>query len=65
MPDFKTIADFRKDNGPAIRDVCRQFIVLCRRIHLLDDAIQVLWVVLEKWQQSDIANNRRPHVTPN
>ncbi len=38
MPDFKTIADFRKDNGPAIRDVCRQFVVLCRRIHLLDDA---------------------------
>ena len=38
MPDFKTIADFRKDNGPAIRDVCRQFVVLCRRIHLLDNA---------------------------
>jgi transposase len=27
-PDFKTIADFRKDNGPAIRAACRQFIVL-------------------------------------
>jgi hypothetical protein len=27
MPDFKTIADFRKDNGPAIRSVCREFIV--------------------------------------
>jgi transposase len=24
MPDFKTIADFRKDNGPAIRATCRQ-----------------------------------------
>jgi Transposase domain (DUF772) len=32
MPDFKTIANFRKDNGPAIRKVCRQFIVLCRRL---------------------------------
>ncbi len=32
MPDFKTIANFRKDNGPAIRGVCRQFIVLCRRL---------------------------------
>ena len=31
MPDFKTIANFRKDNGQAIRQVCRQFIVLCRR----------------------------------
>jgi transposase len=27
-PDFKTIADFRKDNGPAIRKVCQQFVVL-------------------------------------
>jgi transposase len=26
MPDFKTIADFRKDNGNAIRGVCREFI---------------------------------------
>jgi len=38
MPDFKTIADFRKDNGLAIRKVCRQFVELCRRIHLLDHA---------------------------
>jgi len=37
-PDFKTIADFRKDNGPAIRNVCRQFVALCRDINLLDDA---------------------------
>jgi transposase len=29
MPDFKTIADFRKDNGEAIRKVCREFVVLC------------------------------------
>jgi transposase len=28
-PDFKTIADFRKDNGEAIRLVCREFVVLC------------------------------------
>src|SRR6201998_2618846 len=27
MPDFKTIADFRKDNGEAIRRVCREFVV--------------------------------------
>ena len=32
MPDFKTIANFRKDNGKAIRQVCRQFIVLCRQL---------------------------------
>ena len=35
-PDFKTIADFRRDNGPAIRKVCARFIALCRGIHLLD-----------------------------
>jgi transposase len=39
MPDFKTIADFRKDNGPAIRAVCREFIVLCRRLELFAEAI--------------------------
>ena len=38
-PDFKTIADFRKDNGPAIRKVCRQFVALCRDIDLLDASI--------------------------
>ena len=37
-PDFKTIADFRKVNRPAIRDVCRQFVALCREISLLDCA---------------------------
>ncbi len=35
-PDFKTIADFRRDNGVAIRKVCRQFVGLCRRIGLLN-----------------------------
>src|ERR1700674_1629558 len=37
-PDFKTIADFRKDNGEAIRKVCREFVSLCHRIDLLSDA---------------------------
>jgi transposase len=39
MPDFKTVADFRKDNGSAIRAVCREFIVLCRRLKLFAEAI--------------------------
>ena len=38
-PDFKTIADFRHDNGKAIRNVCRQFIVLCRRLDLFSQSI--------------------------
>lgn len=39
MPDFKTIANFRKDNGPAIRGVCRQFIGLCRQMNLFSQAV--------------------------
>src|SRR5450432_4142466 len=39
MPDFKTIANFRKDNGPAIRGACRQFIVLCRQLNLFSEAV--------------------------
>ena len=38
VPDHKTIADFRKDNGPAIRKVCARFIALCRRLDLLAEA---------------------------
>ena len=38
VPDHKTIADFRKDNGPAIRKVCAQFVALCRAIGLLTKA---------------------------
>src|SRR4249920_687847 len=38
VPDDKVIADFRKDNGPAIRKVCAQFVALCRDIGLLTKA---------------------------
>ncbi len=34
-PDHKTIADFRRDNGSAIRKTCAQFVELCRRIGML------------------------------
>src|SRR6266853_2497090 len=34
-PDFKTIADFRRDNGDAIRATCRSFVMLCRRLGLI------------------------------
>ncbi len=39
VPDFKTIANFRKDNGKAIRNVCRQFVVLCQQLDLFSDAV--------------------------
>jgi len=38
VPDHKTIADFRKDNGRAIRQVCARFIALCRTMGLLTQA---------------------------
>ncbi|SEP28909.1 Transposase [Methylobacterium sp. ap11] len=39
MPDFKTLADFRKNNGPAIQATCAQFVVLCRRLNLFSKAV--------------------------
>jgi len=42
VPDHKTIADFRKNYGGAIRKVCAQFIILCRRLNLFADASVVI-----------------------
>ncbi|WP_046861669.1 transposase, partial [Microvirga massiliensis] len=42
MPDFKTVADFRRDNGPAIRAACAQFVVLCRKLNLFTRAVVAL-----------------------
>jgi transposase len=38
VPDHKTIADFRKDNGRVSRQVCARFVVLCRTLGLFTDA---------------------------
>jgi transposase len=38
VPDHKTIADFRKDNGGAIRKVCAEFVALCRDLDLFTEA---------------------------
>ena len=58
-PDFKTIADFRKDNGPAIRKVCRQFIVLCRRLNLFSEAMVAI-----DGSKFKAVNNRDQNFTP-
>lgn len=39
MPDFKTIANFRTENGKAIRSVCRQFVLLCQQSGLFSKAL--------------------------
>ncbi len=38
-PDFKTIADFRKDNGVAIKKVCSKFVVLCRHMGMFTESV--------------------------
>ncbi len=38
VPDHKTVADFRKDNGRAIRKVCARFVALCRQLELFAEA---------------------------
>ena len=38
-PDFKTIADFRRDNSAGIRKVCSRFVMLCRNLKLFSQAV--------------------------
>jgi ribosomal protein L14E/L6E/L27E len=58
-PDFKTIADFRRDNGPGIRNVCSQFVVVCRKLKLLADG-----VVAVDGSKFKAVNNRDRNFTP-
>jgi len=59
-PDFKTIADFRKDNGPAIRATCKQFVLLCRQLDLFSEAIVAI-----DGSKFKAVNNRDKNFTPN
>lgn len=38
-PDFKTIADFRRDNGSAIIAACRQFMMICKQMNLFAESL--------------------------
>ncbi|MGZ8946521.1 MAG: IS1182 family transposase [Methylococcaceae bacterium] len=59
-PDFKTIANFRKDNGTAIRKVCSQFVALCRQLNLLTEA-----TVAIDGSKFKAVNNRDKNFTTN
>src|ERR1700731_1585615 len=59
MPDFKTIANFRKDSGKAIRQVCHQFIVLCRQLNLFTQALVAI-----DGSKFKAVNNRDKNFTP-
>ena len=58
-PDFKTIANFRKDNGPAVRATCRQFVLLCRKLDLFSDALVAI-----DGSKFKAVNNRDKNFTP-
>ena len=59
-PDFKTIADFRRDNGTGIRNVCRRFVELCRELKLFSQAIVAI-----DGSQFKAVNARDKNFTPN
>ena len=59
MPDFKTIADFRKDNGKAIKNVCRQFVMVCRQLGLYSGAMVAI-----DGSKFKAVNNRDKNFTP-
>ena len=58
-PDFKTIANFRRSNGKAIRKVCSEFIGLCRKLDLFSQALVAI-----DGSKFKASNNRDKNFTP-
>jgi transposase len=58
-PDFKTIADFRRDNGNGIRNVCKRFVAMCRQFNLFTQAIIAI-----DGSKFKAVNNRDKNFTP-
>ena len=58
-PDFKTIADFRRDNGPAIQSVCREFVELSRQFGLFGNGMVAI-----DGSKFKAVNNRDKNFTP-
>lgn len=59
-PDFKTIADFRRNNGAGIRNVCKQFVGMCRQLKIFSQAIVAI-----DGSKLKAVNSRDHNVTPN
>ena len=55
MPDFKTIADFRKDNSQAIKQSCKEFILLCKSMNLFGSEL----VAIDGSKFSAVNSNQR------
>jgi transposase len=58
-PDFKTIANFRKDNGKGIKNVCRKFVELCRQLNMFDDSVFAI-----DGSKFKAVNNKSKNYTP-
>lgn len=58
-PDFKTIADFRKDNGDGIKNVCKTFVEVCRRLNMFEGS-----VVAIDGSKFKASNNKSNNYTP-
>ncbi len=58
-PDFKTIADFRRNNGPGIRNVCKRFVAMCRQLKIFSQAIVAI-----DGSRFKAVNSRDRNVTP-
>src|SRR3546814_876241 len=59
-PDFKTIAGFRRNNGPGIRNVCKRFVAMCRQLKIFSQAIVAI-----DGSKFKAVNSRDRNVTPN
>jgi transposase len=58
-PNFKTIADFRKDNSKGIQAVCREFVLVCNKLELFADSIIAI-----DGSKFKAVNNRDRNFTP-
>jgi len=58
-PDFKTIADFRKDNGKGIKSVCRRFVEMCRQMNMFSDSVFAI-----DGSKFKAVNNKSKNYTP-
>jgi transposase len=58
-PDFKTIADFRKDNGKGIKSACRRFVEMCRQMNMFSDSVFAI-----DGSKFKAVNNKSKNYTP-
>ena len=66
QPDFKTIADFRKDNGKAIQQSCREFVEICRKLDLFSKSLVAIdgskFKAVNSKQRNDSQGSMKCHI---